>query len=453
MKLKKFGSILIVMLMLATLMVGCGKKDEVDKPEDNTSKQDTDSSESKETVTLSFIHNLDPEVEAGGAAALRNAIEELKVSHPEIIIKEEVLSHDGYDKKIKALAAGNEMPDLFQVKGSMVDTFISNGIISDINADLDADPEWKDGFLTGSFAAFTRDSKIYAVPQSSKSTSVVFYNESIFNEVGIKEFPKTWDEFTSAIKALKDAGYTPISLGNKGKWVAESCILSTLGDRFTGVEWFESIKNHDGAKFTDPEFVSALTTFQELAKMGAFNTDMNSIDNMQQKTPYYNGKAAMFIEGAWAISSIETDAPEEIKNSTKLTILPTVNDGKGEAMAMSGGASWAFDLNANLTGAKREAAITVLKALSNETYGAILAENNSNPAVKAGPYDESKLTRLFKEYNALVDNCIYTPVYDAQLSTSVIEVMNSGIQELLIDMTTPEELAKKIQTEYEKESN
>jgi len=45
----------------------------------------------------------------------------------------------------------------------------------------------------------------------------------------------------------------------------------------------------------------------------------------------------------------------------------------------------------------------------------------------------------------------YVPVYDVQLSAGVIEVMNSGIQDMIVGRITPDNLAKKIQQEYEKE--
>ena len=65
--------------------------------------------------------------------------------------------------------------------------------------------------------------------------------------------------------------------------------MSCLGDRFTGSDWFKSIMDGSGAKFTDPDFVQALGAMQELGNMGAFNTDMNSLNSDQQKTLYFNG--------------------------------------------------------------------------------------------------------------------------------------------------------------------
>ena len=43
----------------------------------------------------------------------------------------------------------------------------------------------------------------------------IYYNERIFKEAGIENFPETWNEFKDAILKIKDKGYTPIGLGAK----------------------------------------------------------------------------------------------------------------------------------------------------------------------------------------------------------------------------------------------
>ncbi|MBZ4644573.1 MAG: ABC-type sugar transport system, periplasmic component [Clostridia bacterium] len=443
----KLLSIVIVSSMLLTF-AGCGvKKSEKTEPE--SGKQSVDGK--KEPVKLTFINYFVRDNLDGNGKAFVAAMEKYKADNPNITIEEEILSHDAYETKIKTLAAANELPDLFLLKGSMLSTFIENKLINPLNDLLDKDPEWKNSFKEGVFDDFTIDDKIYGIPFQMMSTHAIYYNKKIFEEAGFTAFPKDWDEFKDAVTKIKAKGYVPIALGNKGKWVAESCILSALGDRFTGTDWFLSIKEKQGAKFTDPEFVNALSALQELAKMGAFNTDMNSIDNEQQRTLYYNGKAAMFFEGGWAVSQVVADAPKEVIDATELTILPAVKGGKGDSKAISGGAGWAYNMNSKLNGVKKEAAEALLRALMNKDVAKIAVENNAMPAVNPDSYDKSKLSPLAVKYVELISNTKVVPVYDVQLTPPVIEVMNSGLQELLINVVSPEDLAKKIQTEYEKQ--
>ncbi len=404
-----------------------------------------------EPIKLSLMHILtEADKSQGNVIAYREMMEKFKASHPDIKITEEAIDQDTYGPKIKTLAAGNELPDVFLIKGSWVSSFVNNKLIEPMNADLDRDPAYKKGFLPGAFDDFRIGNNIYGAPFQLLITSLVFYNKDIFEKCGIKSFPATWDEFKSAILKLKKNGYIPIALGNKGNWVAESCILSTLGDRFTGTDWFLKIRDKKGAKFTDPNFVKALKEMQDLAKSGAFNTDLNSLDNGQQRTLYYNGKAAMFFEGSWAVSSVSTDAPKAIAANTRLAVIPVVKGGKGEAMTASAGTAWAWNVSANLKGEKRKAAIALIKAVTGPDYAKICLENNFTPPYTVKNVDKSKLLPLFSEYSNLVPKVKLVPIYDIQLAPAVIEVMNTGLQDLLINATTPGELAQKIQKEYER---
>lgn len=450
--MRKLICLVLVGIFTLSILSGCGSSSTVSQ---TTSSKETQSAEQSQTpssaekVTLSFTHDLVEEVEGGAAIAFKESLDRVRKAHPEITIVEDVLPDTSCYTKIKTLAAGNELPDLFVMRGDLLDMLVSSNLVGSIDQDINSDSEWKNGFLPGVFDVFTKDGKIYGVPTSCKSTALAFYNEEILKECGINEFPKTFNDLKDAVTKIKNKGYTPISLGNKEQWVAQSCILSSLGDRFTGTDWFMSIKENKGAKFTDTDFINSLKAMKELADLGAFNSDMNSIDNMQQRTPYYNQKAAMFFEGAWAIGDIDKDGPAEVVKATHVALVPTVEGGKGKSNATSGGASVAFAMS-NLDGAKREAAVTVLKALSGPEYGTTMTEYNKFPAVKPGKYDESKVTPLAKEYNSIIEKSIFSPVYDIYLAPALSDVINVGTQELLIGSITPEKLADRIQAEYEK---
>lgn len=401
----------------------------------------------QDTIELSLMHFQTGESKDADDVAFHAMLEKFKAENPDIKLDVELLDIDSYYLKIKTLAAANELPDIFPIRSSMVSTFAANNLIQDWSDELAVD-NWKQGFIDGAFSDFREDGSIYGIPWSMGATSLVYYNEEIFSAVGIKEFPQTWSEFKTAIKKLREAGYIPIALGNKGKWVANSCILSSLADRFTGTDWFYNILDREGASFTDPEFVAALAALQKLAEWGAFNPDMNSIDANQQKSLYYNKDAAMFIEGHWAINSIMEQAPEDIIQATKISILPAVPDGNGQQQATSSGSGMGYQINPELTGAKKAAAIKFIKTVTGEEYSNILIEKNGTPVYKTSDYDKSKISKLKNSYLNLTEQIKFTPVYDLHLEPALIEVMNTGMQELLIQMITPAELAKRIEIEY-----
>lgn len=405
----------------------------------------------KKPVTITAIHNsaLGAEGIYGWDAQL---IEKFKAAHPEIKWDQEVVGHDAYETKIKTLAAADQLPDVFLIKGSWVLDFVKAGLVGSVDEMLAMDNTWKKGFSPGVFYPFQAGGKTYGIPsEGAGPTSIVFWNKKVFADAGIKEFPKTWDGFMSTVAKLKAKGYTPIALGNKGKWVAESCIESALGDRYTGTEWFSRLRMRQGAKFTDPEFVKSLAALQSLAKAGAFNEDMNSIDYHEMRALYYTGKVGMLVEGLWAISRMDQACPKDVYENTVMTVLPSVPGGKGiQSNATSGGAGWGWAVSSKVTPEKKKVIMELFKSLSDADYGRKTLENSRIPASMPATYDTSKFSPMFTSYLKMHPTLTMTPIYDILIdSASTVEVMNSGLQELLIGSVSPEELAKRIQADWE----
>ncbi|MGB8456015.1 MAG: extracellular solute-binding protein [Anaerocolumna sp.] len=374
--------------------------------------------------------------------------EKWQAENPDITLNQQAMSQADYSTKIQAQAAVNEVPDIFMVKGSWVDNFVDNGIMAPINDYLDK-YEHKDAFREGVFDAATRDGMTYGLPNQLSITSVVYYNEKLWKSIGYDTFPDNWEDIFAAAKKFNEMGIATIGLGNSERWPAESCILSTLGDRYTGMDWTNSIIAHDGqAKFTDPAFVSALGRLQELAVNQVFNPDFNTITETQSIEYYTQEKAAAVVSGHWTVSAIESFASEDLLNNTKVAVLPAVEGGKADSI--SGGCGWYFAVNKNLTGAKLDAAMDFIFA----TTGYDMCEYAANEhgiigaAIIDNP-DQSKLSQLAKDFIHLVDGVSFTPVYDLTMNGSAIEVMNTGLQELLNNSKTPEELAAEIQTEQD----
>lgn len=381
-----------------------------------------------------------------------DSIDEFMKENPNVTIEHETIPNDAYQDKAQVLATANELPDVFDVKGSWNKNFVANGLVANLSDAINADPAWKKIIKPQANLNFVVNGKIYGLTiEAGGSTSLVFYNDKIFKACGISEFPKTSAQLDAAIKKLKAKGYTPITMGNKGKWLAESCYLSTIGNRFTGTAWTTSIINRTGAKFTDKNFVASLKYFQDLAKSGAFNSDLNSIDYNQQRVPYYNKKAAMMVEGFWAINSFKTDAPKDVLAATKIAVFPSIIGSKGAANMTTGGAGgWAKGVNSKLTGKAKEAVIKWLKLYISKNSANVLYSNGIIPGMVSTNYDKSKLIKMQLDYYNLMSNITPCEVYDLTFDPAVEAVLESGLQELLINSITPEKLAQRIQSEYEK---
>ena len=381
------------------------------------------------------------------AIATRAMVERFRAEHPEVNLVVDAIGHDSYEERILVLAAGNELPDVFRFRASTLGDFVEGGLLHPLGELIEASPEFADNRLPNSFR--TADGEVWGVPMNALSTSLVYYNQAIFDEVGIDRFPESWTEFEQVIVRIRDAGYIPIAMGNRSPWLGQSVYLSTVAVRFTGEEWFQSILDRDGASFTDAPFVAALDAMQNLAEIGAFNDDFLSIDNTAMRRLYYNGRSAMFIEGSWALEQLEASAPANVRDATAIAVLPPV-DGTGVPQdTMSGGPSaWTWGIRSGLSGARLEAAWDLMTAINGAESANMMAENGGVPLSRAEDFDASGLSERQLRFLEIFQEYTVTPIYDAHLDAALIETINNGIQELLLGLVTPEELAQTIQEQY-----
>ncbi|OPA81056.1 ABC transporter substrate-binding protein [Paenibacillus selenitireducens] len=443
---KRFVHALLLLMMFSVALAGCGSSSTPAKEESSPATTETKNEEQpKEKVKLSLWHNFTGEDLR--AKAMRGIIDQFQKDHANVQLDIQAIPPDGYRQRLKTVAAANELPDVFIMHpGTIAKEFSSAGLVQPLNDLLDSNPAWKDGYLPNSFDDFTFDGKTYSAPMGLSPTSILYYNKTILTENGLT-VPKTWDELLNAVKVLKEKNIIPIALGNKAPWLAQSSILSSLADRVTGTEWFDKAVAQDGAKFTDPEFVQALTYLQQLGTTGAFQEGFNAIDTTQMEQLYAQGKAAMIIEGGWAVTNLVATAPKDVLAATGVAVLPSIPNGKGDPNSVSGATGVGPALSSKVEGAKKDIANQLILALAGPEAQKTTLEANQLVSFKVD-LDKSKVEPLFADLYSLVNSVKRTPVYDSKLTSAATETVNNGLQELLLG-AKPEEIAKKIQDAQE----
>ncbi|GAK40643.1 extracellular solute-binding protein [Paenibacillus urinalis] len=428
--MKKWSIVLSLCLLISVIAAGCGGGS-------GTSGNNEDS----EKVSITIWHNWTGQ--DAKAVAMRGIIEQFRSDHPNIEVIDEGLPSDGLRTRLRTVAAADEMPDLFVMwPDAMTKEFVKGDLLQPINEELDQNPEWKDKFIPNALEGYTVDGNIYSVPMNLAPSSFIYYNEALFKEHGVK-VPTTWAELESAIQTFNEKDVIPIALGNKANWVVQSTLFSTLADRITGTEWFLSAIEQSGAKFTDPEFVEALNVLKKLGDSGAFQDGFNSIDETQMMQLYFQGKAAMVINGGWALANLVNNAPEEVLNHTHITILPPIEGGKGQEQVTAGVVGTGLGVSKKLTGERKEAAMELFYELAGPDGQKATLESSTLVSYDV-ELDRSKAHPLFVELYELMQDVKITPVYDSKFGSAATEVVDNSLQELLMN-GNPEEVARKIQ--------
>jgi raffinose/stachyose/melibiose transport system substrate-binding protein len=412
--------------LAATVLGGCSKKDDV--PDGK--------------VKISLWHSFVGTDQR--APFMEKRLKEFSEANPDIIIDEQKMPRDQYQTRLKTAAAANDLPTGFlQWPDTPTREFAEAGKLAPINEYLDANPAWKNDLLPQVLDAFTVDGKTYGVGLGISLTSIVFYNKALFDKYNVK-VPTTLDELRTAIKTFKANNIIPIAHGDKALWPAQSSIMSIVGNRYTGSQWlFDVVAGKNNAKFSDPDFIAALNLMKELA--GAFNSDYNTLDIVQMRDYFYRGEAAMMIEGSWALPGIIESAPEDLKPNIEMTVFPSVPGGKGDPNTISGVSSTSIVISSKATPEQKDALYRLIQFLTDTDAQKMYMDYNIPVASKTVQPDLTQVTPLYAKMVTLIQEHPLVTVYDATLSAQQADIINNGLQAIMLGTETPEVLAADLQ--------
>ena len=468
MKRKALG-ILLTVAMVATMLTGCGGSDDATTTNDSSAPASSAPADSSAPVadnggseaagytgTLSIMHFSTSEESQGngGSDGFRTVLANWIAANPDITVEENVLANDDYKTQIATLANANDLPDVFLLQGMNTRAWAEQGLVLDMTQYIQDSPYYAD-YNQAYFTPFTAaDGKIYGLPVLTGGTcTVVMYDKTVWGD----EFPTTWADVEAKAADIIAEGKTPIAFGNSGQWQANSCFLSTLGDRYTGPDWYLSIINKGGAKFTDPEFVAALAETQRLFNAtDIFNADFNAINNEDAREYYISGDATAFIGGNWDVSYVGATLKEmgsDLYANTGFAVLPQSADAAHQRNSQNIGLGYAVAINPAVADdpAKLAAALDLAYTLTGPEFSGFVAENYALGGLTAAPeVDWSKFDQWDVDfYNWSYVDTEACEIYDSYVSSAVWGILNADLQSMMNGEMSPEDVAANAQAAYE----
>ena len=408
---------------------------------------------------ITFMHYSTSEESEGngGSDGFRTTIAAWAEAHPEISLNETVIANAEYKTQIATQAAADDLPDVFLLQGMNTIDWANQGIVYDMTEAIKASPYYAD-YNTAYFAPFTVGESIYGLPALTGGTcTVVIYDKAMWAEAGFEAFPTTWEDVETAAAYFDEQGIDAISFGNGGKWQANSCFLSTLGNRYTGPDWFMSIVAKGGAAFTDEPFVKALAETQRLfAETSIFNEDYNAVTNEDAREYFIAGDAAAFIGGNWDHSYIAAtlkEYDEEKWNNMGIAVLPQPADATEAPNSQNIGLGYAVAISSKVAEDpdKLAACIDLAYELTGPAFASYVAENYAlGGLTKVADVDLSDFDQVTIDfYNWSYIDTETCEIYDSYVTNAVWDVLNTDMQTMMNGDITPEEVAANAQAAYE----
>jgi raffinose/stachyose/melibiose transport system substrate-binding protein len=140
---------------------------------------------------------------------------------------------------------------------------------------------------------------------SSAEYGMIFYNKAFFAKAGIKETPKTFDEFEADMALLKKSGVAPLVWGSSGNSIGNAQLFEVVLGNYANAEEFARVTFDidNKASYGNAE-LAALTKMQEWFKKGYTNSDYMGITPDDQRRYLAIGKGAMLLDGTWNAQTI-----------------------------------------------------------------------------------------------------------------------------------------------------
>lgn len=427
---KKIIAAVLALTMVAGLVTGCATSGSKDL---NDTKQSSESSDG--TVTLKLLNKYP---EDNYRVYFEEAIKEFEAQHENIKVEMENVSDEAIKDKLSVMASGGEMPDIFfSWSGEYVKKFARGGMALDLTSYLEADSEWKEGFLPAFLNNSTFDGETYGVPYRS-GIMYMMYNKAVFEENNLT-IPETWDDFLNTCNTLKENGMTPIAFGNSSPWYA-AWWIGQLNAMMVPADTTAKDYNPETGEFTDPAYVEAVQAFLNLNNNGYFGNNVNSKDYYQVREEFCAGKAGMMLDATPQFSQFtDTMGSEDAWGFFKI---PTMEGAKGDPGVVGGGAE-VYCISSDCK--YPDEAVEFIKFMTTKEQGIKQTKEAGLPnALIGGITEENSSPALAEAYKEAE---IYTNIadwLDTAVEASVADQYMTSLQEGL-DGKSGEDIMKDVQ--------
>lgn len=226
-------------------------------------------------------------------------------------------TEEDYRQNLKRLNVTDELPAVItdlRMLPSFYQMMILNGRIEDLSVYISEDEEWRDNIEEVVLEGCSEpDGKIYLAPLSTAafSCSGVFWNEELFSEAGIEEFPETWEEFWDCCECLKAQGITPLALHTEGTaWAPMLLATAELADTEEGAEFMKELYPES---YVNESGVHLAETLKRLFLYTTEDAVYNDFDVAYGH--FFAGEAAMIPNGYWMIDQIPEGLREKVRFS------------------------------------------------------------------------------------------------------------------------------------------
>lgn len=235
---------------------------------------------------------------------LNQVLRNFEASHPAIKVRFEVIA-DQYMDVIKTRLIGDAAPDVFYLDAMEAPFLMQQNVLEPLDAYITPALDLAD-FEPNLLQPFTSKNQVYGLPKDF-STLALFYNRKAFATAELNYPPKTWEELLTASKKLtidlnKDSRPDQYGFGILPELARQAHNVRAFGGQVVDANGYAAFATDAGINGVNP-------TVQQYRgdRTSARAVDVGANNGSEM---FGQGKAAMVIEGNWAIPYLQETFPD-----------------------------------------------------------------------------------------------------------------------------------------------
>jgi multiple sugar transport system substrate-binding protein len=235
---------------------------------------------------------------------LNQVLRDFEATHPAIKVRFEVIA-DQYMDVIKTRLIGDAAPDVFYLDSIEAPFLIQQNVLEPLDSYITQALDLED-FEPNLLQPFVQQNQVYGLPKDF-STLALFYNRKAFSDAGLSQAPEDWKDLLIASKKLT------IDRNNDGKPDQYGLgILPELPRLMHQIVAYggQVVDQNGNATFASDAGIKGANLVEQQYRGDRTSARAVDVGTNNGSEMFGQGKAAMVIEGNWAIPYLQDTFPD-----------------------------------------------------------------------------------------------------------------------------------------------
>ena len=271
-------------------------------------------------------------------------IEEFNNTNTDNIYIDYQIYAENYAQMLDLSFSTDSAPDVFQISNDGLATIVEKGYALDVTPFMT--DEYKERFGEGAFVEGINmiDGKIYSLPYAASAVRL-FYNQDIFDRVGIEAPPASLEELVADAKLITEQLSGEGIYGIAGNYKSSAAILRTIDPVVMVSGGTRCGFDYKNGKYDFTSYKPILEAFREMYEGGYAFPGSEALDIDPLRTQFAAGKIGMYMSLSHAEPGVyASQFPTDINWSC--AYIPAAGGViKGKQQLWTGGYSFAVNVN------------------------------------------------------------------------------------------------------------